>query len=295
MINNAAHRIAFVDMSVPQRDATVLLTEHLGYPPLCVVDDVINAVNDLMYQCTKATEEFLKQHTAAPPVEEDGVVVSAPPAVLAHDLDAGTAQLESLLELVVDRNFDKFELYTIRNVLAIPNDLASGGWVRLPHHRGVDYSVRHPAQTAAQRLEGVRRRVLERDRLRAQLKQARTELARLEDTKRQVELVAHPQDPAAAAAAKHLMPLDETVRFAVAQAQRLVAQTQATERRVRRLERVRRATGGTSREAYIEARLARILAALGIAVESPRQDRTEEEVLEAEGVARAVSRGNDIH
>lgn len=48
-------------------------------------------------------------------------------------------QLETLLESTVDKTFDKFEIYTLRNILTIPDDLAP--WMRLGH-----YEVRLPFQ-----------------------------------------------------------------------------------------------------------------------------------------------------
>ena len=36
------------------------------------------------------------------------------------EIKIGTAKLESLLENSVDKNFDKLELYVLRNILSIP-------------------------------------------------------------------------------------------------------------------------------------------------------------------------------
>lgn len=41
-------------------------------------------------------------------------------------------QLETLLENTIDKNFDKLEIYTLRNVLTVPEDLVP--WVRLEHY-----------------------------------------------------------------------------------------------------------------------------------------------------------------
>ena len=41
-------------------------------------------------------------------------------------------QLETLLESTIDKNFDKLEIYTLRNVLTVPEDLVP--WVRLEHY-----------------------------------------------------------------------------------------------------------------------------------------------------------------
>lgn len=49
------------------------------------------------------------------------------------EIENGVHQLETLLEATVDKNFDKFEIYTLRNILTVPDDLAP--WIRLAHYR----------------------------------------------------------------------------------------------------------------------------------------------------------------
>lgn len=40
--------------------------------------------------------------------------------------------METLLESTVDKNFDRFEIYLLRNILSVPEDLT--GWIRLSHY-----------------------------------------------------------------------------------------------------------------------------------------------------------------
>ena len=40
-----------------------LVTEHLGFPATVVIDDVINAVNEIMYKCVAAMDTFLLERT----------------------------------------------------------------------------------------------------------------------------------------------------------------------------------------------------------------------------------------
>lgn len=54
---------------------------------------------------------------------------------LYKELEFGMAQLETLLENSVDRNFDAFELYVLRNVFNVPEDV--DGYLRLKHHQVV--------------------------------------------------------------------------------------------------------------------------------------------------------------
>ena len=44
-------------MSAPSLRSTALLTELLGFPPISLVDDIINNVNEVMYKCTAAMGE----------------------------------------------------------------------------------------------------------------------------------------------------------------------------------------------------------------------------------------------
>jgi len=51
---------------------------------------------------------------------------------LYKELEFGMAQTETLLENAVDRNFDAFELYVLRNVFNVPEEV--DGYLRLRHH-----------------------------------------------------------------------------------------------------------------------------------------------------------------
>ena len=64
-----------------------------------------------------------------PDTDEDGNVVY-PEAKL--EIENGLHQLETLLESTVDKTFDKFEIYVLRNILTVPEDLL--GWIRLKHY-----------------------------------------------------------------------------------------------------------------------------------------------------------------
>ncbi|KAK9247721.1 Mis12 protein-domain-containing protein [Lipomyces tetrasporus] len=116
-------------VSQPTASTTALLTEHFEYPPIALLDDIINAVNNILYKCTSAIETFLQSQPPCANIPDE-------------EIEVGTAKLETLLEGAVDRNFDRFELYVLRNVLAIPDEVADG-WMRLSHHKNVDYSVSH--------------------------------------------------------------------------------------------------------------------------------------------------------
>ncbi|AJO96978.1 Mtw1p [Saccharomyces cerevisiae YJM1400] len=110
-------------MSAPTMRSISILTEHLGYPPISLVDDIINAVNEIMYKCTAAMEKYLLSKSKIG--EED----------YGEEIKSGVAKLESLLENSVDKNFDKLELYVLRNVLRIPEEYLDANVFRLENQK----------------------------------------------------------------------------------------------------------------------------------------------------------------
>src|SRR5277367_3134255 len=129
-------------MSAPTDTTTELMTEHLQYAPLTLIDDVINSANAILYQSMDAFETYLRD-TLIPSIPS-----STTTSKKAFDLDAsddpekeglftelefGMAQVETLLENAVDRNFDAFELYVLRNVFNVPEEVE--GYLRLQHHQ----------------------------------------------------------------------------------------------------------------------------------------------------------------
>jgi kinetochore protein Mis12/MTW1 len=49
-----------------------------------------------------------------------------------QEIEEGLHKLETLLYSTVDKNFDKFEIYVLRNILSVPAELVN--WVRLSHY-----------------------------------------------------------------------------------------------------------------------------------------------------------------
>ena len=139
-------------MSNTEYRTTALLTEHFGFPPLALVDDVINLVNQIMYKCIQAMETYLNERRQKEhPSHKDKDIFKGQQAdgneingkekgITEEEIQVGTAKLETLLENQVDKNFDKFELYALRNIFTIPAELVEGGWVRLMHHEAIDFN-----------------------------------------------------------------------------------------------------------------------------------------------------------
>ncbi|KAI1504156.1 Mis12 protein-domain-containing protein [Biscogniauxia marginata] len=137
---------------------TELVTEHFGYPPVSLIDDIINSVNILAERALNSVEQGLLN---APPSslgfksssksksksqrqkkdndDADDGAQPAPEEQARAEIEAGTHQLETLLCASIDRNFDKFEIYVLRNVLCVkPADVRD--WMRLSHYEGLDFS-----------------------------------------------------------------------------------------------------------------------------------------------------------
>ena len=131
-----------------------LLTEHLehtpivGCPPLpagtlqslttnqdpqTLIDEIINSVNLLVTDSLNIFENTINQshRVFGYPDGPDGPGSLSPASQ--HEISNGMHQLETLLGALIDKNFDKFEIYVLRNVLTVPDGLV--GWVRLPHHK----------------------------------------------------------------------------------------------------------------------------------------------------------------
>ncbi|KAI8950891.1 Mis12 protein-domain-containing protein [Xylaria longipes] len=130
---------------------TELLTEHFGYPPVSLIDDIINSVNVLAERALNSIEQGLlnaspatlgfkapKSQSQSQSQQDDQL----PPAERAkNEIESGTHQLETLLCASIDRNFDKFELYVLRNIFTVrPPELSN--WIRLSHYDGLDFSAR---------------------------------------------------------------------------------------------------------------------------------------------------------
>ncbi|KAJ2751604.1 hypothetical protein GGI19_004374 [Coemansia pectinata] len=100
----------------PSEDAQSLIVEHFGFLPISFIDEIINAANDTIYRATDALSKFVET--------EQGSSEATSQAV---------NKAETLLEHAVDKNFDKFELYALRNLFNIPRGLED--YVVMPHRR----------------------------------------------------------------------------------------------------------------------------------------------------------------
>ncbi|KAL1967448.1 hypothetical protein VTN77DRAFT_3233 [Rasamsonia byssochlamydoides] len=158
---------------------TALLTEHFSYTPLSLIDDIINSINNLIYQAISSLEAGLlstpperlgfKQSnngSTIPDTDGDGNV-EYPEAKL--EIENGLHQLETLFEANVDKAFDKFEIYVLRNILTVPEDLLN--YVRLGHYEGLSFSNQESDTPTPESINLQRKKLQETRKLQRALKQ----------------------------------------------------------------------------------------------------------------------------
>ncbi|KAL8713433.1 MAG: hypothetical protein Q9225_006777 [Loekoesia sp. 1 TL-2023] len=142
-----------------------LLTEHFRYTPLSLIDDIINTVNTIIYRAIEAIENGLfsippQQLGYSSDSDASGATTNpdAEHPDAKDEIENGVHQLETLLEATVDKTFDKFEIYTLRNILTVPDDLAP--WMRLGHYE--DLTLPLPSNTPTpESILALRRKVQE--------------------------------------------------------------------------------------------------------------------------------------
>lgn len=163
-------------MAGSKQTSTALLTEHFRYTPLTLLDDIINVVNEIAFRAVNAIEEGFGHTTphqlgfqlsdTQHGTEEELI------ALKTNEIDNGIVKLESLLNATIDKDFDKFEIYTLRNILAVgheEDDIAN--WVRLDHYKGVDLANAKPGDVPTpEEVQAQRRKLQETVKLNTMLK-----------------------------------------------------------------------------------------------------------------------------
>ncbi|KAL5585381.1 hypothetical protein FOVSG1_014770 [Fusarium oxysporum f. sp. vasinfectum] len=165
-------------MAAQQNSDYELLTEHFGYPPVSLLDDIINTVNVLADRALDSVERLL---LSIPPqslgfsnkhASKDGTPALPPDEAAKLEIEHGTHQLETLLNASIDKNFDLFELYTMRNILTVrPDDQP---YMRLAHYEGLDFSGSEgPDRPTTESVTALRRRLHASQRLHTALESER--------------------------------------------------------------------------------------------------------------------------
>lgn len=143
------------------------------------MDDIINTVNELVFRAINAIESGFSNsspeslgYRPAPNVEfpSEEARRNALLEQKQAEIDTGIIQLESLLNAIVDKDFDKFEIYTLRNILAVGHEEESlARWVRLEHYKNLELDSSTVTITPEE-LQLQRRKVQETAKLNAMLK-----------------------------------------------------------------------------------------------------------------------------
>ncbi|CAG5143545.1 uncharacterized protein ALTATR162_LOCUS1371 [Alternaria atra] len=170
-------------MASAKQQENMLLTEHFTWPPISLIDDIINAVNEVLYRCTDSFETGLSSADPSllgfadlyasqgrtPERDGDGNDLF-PEARL--EIEEGVLKLETLMENAVDKNFDKLEIWTLRNVFALGRgkggDEGLGEWVRLGHYENLEPPPKDSKLTP-EALYTLRRKLIETQKLNAAL------------------------------------------------------------------------------------------------------------------------------
>lgn len=272
---------------------TALLTEHLGFPPLTLIDNVINAVNEILGKCTDALEDYLVKRSQARLAElattksndntgsnTTSSVKNFPPS----EITLGTAEIESLLQVHIDKNFDKFELYALRNIFTVPKELVEGGWIRLKHYEGIDFDIKDTQTTErmAKDLDAQLQKLISdisvelklRQILKLQVTKARKLVATLREYRQVISIFSTytpgtDLSPDAALAFKALTPVDENLHFIFTQVDELIKQAQLLNDRFFKHDGLRNEIRTmdfvpTPRDKYIQTKTRRLLESVGI-------------------------------
>jgi kinetochore protein Mis12/MTW1 len=129
-----------------------------------LIDDIINSINTLAFKATDAVEKGLLSADPAnlgfqippqtsPEAEEAAIAIQEKAKL---EIENGVHQLETLLEAKIDKNFDKLEVWALRNVLSVPPEVRN--WVRLSHYEGLNFT--HDADAPSSESIALQRRKL---------------------------------------------------------------------------------------------------------------------------------------
>lgn len=243
----------------------LLLTEHFGYPPLALIDDIINAVNELLYKCTQGMETYLNdlRHNKDKNLRID---------VAPKEIGVGTAKLETLLESQVDKNFDKFELYALRNIFTVPQELVDEGWIRLKHHEGIDFHQPREKkiqndQKISELIHNIKLELHLRKILKLQIRRAGKVIEALRLFQQSLKFLDQKYDLGSSIqtreAIKSLAPLDETLHFLLNQVEELVTQTRNISSKMNG-QSIRISFSPNLRDLYVDTKSIRILEKIGL-------------------------------
>lgn len=241
-------------MSAPTIESAVMLTEHLQYPAVSLIDDIINAVNEIMYKCTAAMEKYLLEKH-----EVNSKDYTA-------EIKIGIAKLETLLEHSVDKNFDKLELYVLRNVLRIPQELLNTNTFRLKYQRDLVIADESQQQESVEQLKQKVQQIEEafatHKQLRLRITQAKRLHNKVQELKQCLTKLFEGRNPEIQTVFNSLSPIDDSLKLITSQLRQMYLDSEE----YGSMEKINDLNDGTdakqrlgSRSLYIETRAQLIL------------------------------------
>ncbi len=127
-----------------------ILTEILGFQPQLLIDDLLDSGYDAISKATEALEQYL---------EKDWL----PDKSLADQehVMAGLVSFHTLLQDHMNRSFDAFEHWSLKNVFALPDvEGPNGMQIILPHQKGLDLTIKEDEEIKTMReIDELRRKV----------------------------------------------------------------------------------------------------------------------------------------
>ncbi|KAF7966055.1 hypothetical protein HWV62_40244 [Athelia sp. TMB] len=195
--NICCHGAAFVDpsflflpMSHPAPTApTILLPEILGFSPQLLLDDVINSANSAVTASVDGMEMFLLRWADGRAKEGKGKSEDD----ITQEIEQGLVAFQTLLESHVDIAFDFFELWSLRNIFAVPADLP----IVVPHHKGLDLESPPEKETELMaEIDDLRQKIDNQRRLkRLYTRAARKSRLQLKHSQSQLEMITFLRSP----------------------------------------------------------------------------------------------------
>lgn len=124
-----------------------LLPDILGFSPQLVVDDLLDIGYDAIGKATEALEAYLHEHWLPGKSNEE------------HDqADAGLVAFQTLLQSHLDKAFDAFEMWSLKNVFALPDPTQVP--LVLPHQKGLNLAVTEQEEnTLNNEIDELRRKI----------------------------------------------------------------------------------------------------------------------------------------
>ncbi|KAJ4291977.1 hypothetical protein N0V90_009875 [Kalmusia sp. IMI 367209] len=157
-------------MANAKQQENLLLTEHFTWPPISLLDEIINNSDETLHKCIDTTE---------------ATMLGVDPALLGFSANAGESEeqlrkranleieegaqkLETLISSALEKNLDRLEIWTLRNVLCLPREEGIENWVRLGHYENIQIPAKDNTLTP-EALYALRRKLTETDKLHAAL------------------------------------------------------------------------------------------------------------------------------